>query len=136
MIDVQKIISEIILYRVRKVTGGIMVFVGFFCIAGSEDPIKYFDKNMWGFIIAGFLLIAIGSQLSEMFQWEYIIEDWNEEYRGAISYSFKMHSWIKAYWYKSNDNWAYVLCDLRGHTLSKPIRTHRSFSGFKWYSVS
>lgn len=135
MIDVQKIITDIILYRVRKTLGGIMMFIGFFLLAGSEESVKCSDANMWGYIIVGIILLLTGAWLSEVFHWEYIIEDWYDVYYGAVSYSFKMHSWIKAYRYESNDSWVYVLCDLYGHTLSKPIRTHRSFLGFKWYSV-
>lgn len=135
MIDVQKVITDIILYRIKKVTGGIMVFIGFFLIVGCEETIKTTNDWCLGYIITGMLLIAIGCKLSEIFRWEYEICNWERDYGGAVSYSFTVHSWIMAYFYTTNDNWTYVLCDLQGHILSKPIRTSKSFLGFKWYSL-
>ena len=133
MYDTQKIITEIILYRIRKVTGGILLFVGFFFLVGAEDTAKYSDDPWVKLIVIGFILIAIGAKMSEIFQWEYYIEGWTSIYAGAISYSFTEHSWIKAYRYRNNDDWMYVRCDIYGRVLSKPIRTRSSFLGFKWY---
>jgi hypothetical protein len=135
MIDVQKIITEIILYRIRKCVGSIMAVVGFFVLVGSEYTVKYTTENAWGQILFGIALLIVGTAMSEAFQWEYEIPNWREDYRGTISYSFKMHSWIRAWSYTSNDNCTYVLCDLYGRKMSNPIRTHRSFLGFKWYSL-
>lgn len=135
MIDVQKIIEEIIWYRVRRSIGACMVFIGFICIAGCETTIKYTNDSCWIQIVIGIVLLVHGSYLSEMFHYTYEIKHWKSQYCGAVSYSFKQHSWIKACSYKNDLYWSYVLCDINGTPKSRPIWTHKSFSDFKWYSV-
>lgn len=135
MIDAQKIIIDIILCKIKKVTGAIMALIGFFLLVGCEGAIKNSNDWYFSYVFIGTVLVVLGFILSEAFKWEYEIPNWKNNYRGALSYSFTAHSWIMAYWYSNNDNWAYVLCDLNGRVLSKPIRTSKSFLGFKWYSL-
>lgn len=132
--DSQTMITQILVYRARKIIGGILLVIAFFILAGTEYTVLYTEENFIPQVGAAFVLGFIGTKLSQIFKWQYVLDN-SYEFIGCISYSFKEHSWIKVVSYRSDDCWLYRTCTKDGITTSKPKRNSSGFLGFLWYQL-
>lgn len=131
--DVQKMIVELIIHRVRVFIGALLMVLGIIGLGGVEETFKNTENSVVFPLILSIVIFVGGCYISKIFKWTYRLKN-AEEFIGCISYSFKLHSWIQVVQYYSDDYWVYRTCTLHKQPTSFPRLSRSSFLGYLWWS--
>lgn len=131
--DIQKMIVELIIHRVKMFVGSLLIIMGIIGLGGVEETFKYTTNSIVFPLILSILFILSGCYISGVFKWTYRLKN-ADEFIGCISYSFRLHSWIQVVRYYSDDCWVYRTCTLQRQPTSVSHLTHSSFLGYLWWN--